>query len=170
MKQLIILGAGTAGTMMSNHLSKTLPDNWRLTIIDQKEIHHYQPGYLFIPFGTYTESDIVKPIAKFLPSGVQYIQKPILKVNKDEDLVILEDGKAIPYDLLIIATGTDIAPEETPGMLGPHWYKSIFDFYTLVGAVRLHQALEDWEGGHLVVHITEMPIKCPVAPLEFAFF
>jgi sulfide:quinone oxidoreductase len=169
MKQLVILGAGTAGTMMSNHLSKTLPDNWELTIIDQRKIHHYQPGYLFIPFGTYTESDIVKPIEKFLPKRAKYIQKPIHNVDKDKDLVNLEDGKAIPYDLLIIATGTDIAPEETPGMEGPHWHKSIFDFYTLNGAVKLHRALEDWEGGHLVVHITEMPIKCPVAPLEFAF-
>lgn len=169
MKNLVILGAGTAGTMMSNHLSRVLPDNWNITIVDQRKIHHYQPGYLFIPFGTYKEEDIIKPIEKFIPERARYIQKSIINVDKDQDRVNLEDGQSIPYDLLIIATGTDIAPGEIDGMVGPHWHKSVFDFYTLEGAVKLHEKLESWEGGHLVVHITEMPIKCPVAPLEFAF-
>ena len=157
----MILGAGTAGTMMSNHLSKALPhDEWHITIVDQKAIHHYQPGYLFIPF---------KPIKKFLPSSAEYIQKSIEKVVPETDQVILEGGQVLSYDILIIATGTDIAPEEIDGMVGPHWHRDIFDFYTLDGAVALHDKLKDWEGGELVVHITEMPIKCPVAPLEFAF-
>jgi sulfide:quinone oxidoreductase len=33
----------------------------------------------------------------------------------------------------------------------------------------LARKLETWEGGRLVINIVEMPIKCPVAPLEFAF-
>lgn len=166
----MILGAGTAGTMMSNHLSKALPhDEWHITIVDQKAIHHYQPGYLFIPFGIYEPDEVVKPIKKFLPSSAEYIQKAIEKVIPEKDQVILEDGQVLSYDILIIATGTDIAPEEIDGMVGPHWHRDIFDFYTLDGAVALHDKLKDWEGGELVVHITEMPIKCPVAPLEFAF-
>lgn len=170
MKNLVILGAGTAGTMMSNHLIKRLPaDEWKITIVDQRKTHYYQPGYLFIPFGIYKEEDVVKPIRKFLPEKANYIQKRIEKVIPDKDTVLLEGGEELPYDLLIIATGTDIAPEEIEGMKGPHWHKDIFDFYTLEGAVNLHRKLENWEGGHLVVHITEMPIKCPVAPLEFAF-
>jgi len=169
MKDLVILGAGTAGTMMSNHLAKRLPENWRIRIVDQRKIHHYQPGYLFIPFGTYKEEDIIKPIEKFIPERAELLQKGILKVDHDNNRVYLEDGQAIDYDVLIIATGTDIAPDEVDGMLGKHWHDSVFDFYTLDGAVKLHQKLESWEGGHLVVHITEMPIKCPVAPLEFAF-
>lgn len=169
MKDLVILGAGTAGTMMSNHLAKRLPENWRIRIVDQRKIHHYQPGYLFIPFGTYKEEDIIKPIEKFIPERAELLQKGILKVDHDNNRVYLEDGQAIDYDVLIIATGTDIAPDEVDGMLGKHWHNSVFDFYTLDGAVKLHQKLESWEGGHLVVHITEMPIKCPVAPLEFAF-
>jgi sulfide:quinone oxidoreductase len=82
---------------------------------------------------------------------------------------MLANGTRLSYDLLIIATGTDIAPEETEGMNGAEWRKSIFDFYTFEGALALRDKLKDWPGGKLVVHITEMPIKCPVAPLEFAF-
>lgn len=169
MKDLVILGAGTAGTMMSNHLAKRLPKDWRIRIVDQRKTHHYQPGYLFIPFGTYQEEDIIKPIEKFIPERAELIQQGILKVDKDNNRVYLENGKNLDYDVLIIATGTDIAPEEVDGMLGDHWHKTVFDFYTLDGAVKLHEKLESWEGGHMVVHITEMPIKCPVAPLEFAF-
>ncbi|QNR23137.1 type III sulfide quinone reductase, selenoprotein subtype [Croceimicrobium hydrocarbonivorans] len=169
MKDLVILGAGTAGTMMSNHLAKRLPDDWRIRIVDQRKIHHYQPGYLFIPFGTYKEEDIIKPIQQFIPERAEYIQQSILKVDADHNRVYLEDSRVLDYDVLIIATGTDIAPEEIDGMLGDHWHKSVFDFYTLDGAVKLHEKLESWEGGHLAVHISEMPIKCPVAPLEFTF-
>ncbi len=77
--------------------------------------------------------------------------------------------KRMDYDILIIATGSKIAPDETEGLLGPLWKKDIFDFYTFEGALALRNKLRDWEGGKLVVHITEMPIKCPVAPLEFSF-
>ncbi len=170
MKNLVILGAGTAGTLMSNHLIKALPkEEWQINIVDQRKKHHYQPGYLFIPFGIYKEKDVIKPIKKFIPKGVNYVQKAIDKLIPDEDQVILADGSIIHYDVLIIATGTDIAPEEIDGMAGSEWQKSILDFYTLEGAVNLHRKLENWEGGRLVVHISEMPIKCPVAPLEFAF-
>lgn len=169
MKDIVILGAGTAGTLMSNHLAKRLPEEWRIHIVDQRKIHHYQPGYLFIPFGVYKEDDIIKPIEKFIPERVEFHQQSILKVDQSLDRVYLEDGTALSYDVLVIATGTDIAPDEIDGMLGPHWHKSVFDFYTLEGAVKLHDKLDSWEGGHLVVHVAEMPIKCPVAPLEFAF-
>jgi sulfide:quinone oxidoreductase len=75
----------------------------------------------------------------------------------------------LSYDILIIATGSGIHPEETEGLLNGAWYKNIFDFYSLEGAVALQNYLKYWEGGRLVVNIVEMPIKCPVAPLEFSF-
>lgn len=70
---------------------------------------------------------------------------------------------------MIIATGARIKPEETEGMKDKEWFKSIFDFYTIEGAVNLAAFLKYWKGGKLVINIAETPIKCPVAPLEFAF-
>lgn len=170
MKKLIILGAGTAGTMMANHLNKELSnDEWKIDIIDERDEHYYQPGYLFLPFDIYEPEDIVKPIKKFIPTGVNLIQAKIDKILPKENLVKMADGDQLHYDILIIATGTDIAPEEITGMKGSEWQKSVFDFYTFKGALALRDKLREWEGGKLVVHITEMPIKCPVAPLEFAF-
>jgi sulfide:quinone oxidoreductase len=170
MKRIVILGAGTAGTMMANHLNKKLKnEEWEITIIDEREKHYYQPGYLFLPFDIYEPEDIVKPIQKFIPKKVQLITEKIERVDAEENIVRLSNGNFLLYDILIIATGARIAPEEIQGMGGKEWQKSVFDFYTFEGALALRNKLREWQGGRLAVHITEMPIKCPVAPLEFAF-
>lgn len=170
MKRIVILGAGTAGTMMANHLKheKDTAD-WEIDIIDEQEEHHYQPGYLFLPFDIYKPEDIIKSIKEFIPKGVRLLTDKIEKVDADNNLVIMKSGDQLHYDILIIATGCKIAPEEVEGMKGTEWQKSVFDFYSYEGSLALRNKLRDWEGGKLVVHITEMPIKCPVAPLEFSF-
>lgn len=156
--------------MMANHLYRKLDKHaWKITIIDEAATHYYQPGFLFLPFGIYDEDEIRKPVKKFIPDDVGLLQESIQKVDPDANTVLLENGADVPYDILIIASGCRPAPEETEGMKNGLWYKDVFDFYTFEGAKALHEKLAQWEGGKLVVHISEMPIKCPVAPLEFAF-
>ena len=168
MKKILILGGGTAGTMMANKLFKALDrQEWEITIVDQHKTHYYQPGFLFIPFGIYNRSDVVKPKGDFFPAGVNVIYQEIDRIVGEENRVFLSDGKSLTYDFLIIATGTHTRPDETPGLLGEHWYKSVFDFYTVEGAVALQRFFKTWEGGKLVLCIAEMPFKCPVAPIEF---
>ncbi len=170
MKKLVVLGAGTAGTMAVNKLRPRLDaSEWQITMVDSSPDHHYQPGYLFIPFGTYEPEEIVKPKARFIPDGVELIMGEIDKVEIDGDQVILTDGTRLSYDQLVIATGTSPRREETEGLDSDEYGKTIHDFYTLDGATALAEVLEDWPGGRLVVSIVEMPIKCPVAPLEFTF-
>jgi sulfide:quinone oxidoreductase len=170
MRNILILGAGTAGTMMANHLSSKLSrKEWAITIIDQYKTHYYQPGFLFLPFDIYTSKQVKKNGKKFIPKAVNYIQEKVELILPEDRQVKLEKGRVLNYDILIVATGSKIAPEEVEGMKGPKWYENIFDFYTYEGAKTLRNKLREWEGGKLVVHITEMPIKCPVAPLEFAF-
>ena len=170
MRNLLILGGGTAGTMIANKLHKRLPrDEWTITVVDRNDDHHYQPGYLFVPFGGYTPEEIVRSRHHFIHDGVELVYGEIDKVSPDDKVVHLEDGRSLGYDYLVIASGTTPRPDQTPGVLGPEWRKSIFDFYTLDGAEALAQALATFDHGRLVVHISEMPIKCPVAPLEFTF-
>ncbi len=170
MKKLVILGAGTAGTMMLNKLYKELDrEEWELTIVDQFKTHYYQPGFLFIPFGIYKKQDVIKPKHDFFPAGVNVIFNSIDKIVGEENKVYLEGGKVLRYDFLVIATGTQTVPSETPGLKDKLWYKDIFDFYTVEGAVALHKKFKDWEGGDLVMCIPELPYKCPVAPLEYVF-
>jgi sulfide:quinone oxidoreductase len=170
MKNLVILGAGTAGTLMFNKLNKKLDDaEWSLTIVDKDETHYYQPGFLFIPFGMYTKKQVVRSKRDFLPKDANIIFKEVDRVAADESKVVLMDGATIDYDVLIVATGTTPRPDETPGLDGPLWHKDIFDFYTYEGACNLADRFESWEGGKLVINIAESVFKCPVAPLEFAF-
>lgn len=170
MKNLLVLGAGTAGTMVVNRLRPLLDtDEWSITVVDPSSEHHYQPGYLFIPFGGYTEPQVKRPTEKLINDGVKLVKHAVDRVVPENNQVLLENGDALAYDQLVIATGTTPRPDQTEGMEGSEWRKSVFDFYTLDGAAALREALSSWKGGRLVVHITEMPIKCPVAPLEFSF-
>ena len=171
MKKLLILGAGTAGTMMANKMRKDLlPKEWNITVIEKEKDHFYQPGFLFVPFGYSSRKDIMKPGQKFFAGGIDIVYKEIDRIESDNNRVFLKDETCFDYDILIIATGTRISPEDTPGLKGELWYKNVFDFYTIEGAEALARFFSTWEGGNLVVNIADNPIKCPVAPLEFAFY
>ncbi|WP_350275786.1 FAD/NAD(P)-binding oxidoreductase [Kribbella sp. HUAS MG21] len=168
MKRLVILGGGTAGTVVANKLRRRLSlDEWRITVIDRQRDHLYQPGLLFVPFGG--REDLLRPRRRLLRNGVQLLIGEVASVDPERKSVRLFDGDVVGYDYLVIATGTSPRPDQTPGMLGPQWRRSIHDFYTYDGAFALREALQGFTGGRLVVHVVEQPIKCPVAPLEFTF-
>ena len=170
MKKLLVLGGGTAGTMVVNKLRRRLPvSEWEITVVDRDDEHRYQPGYLFLPFGTYSPDQVARKRHTLIPDGVELVLAEIDRVDAEANTVHLEDGRTLRYDYLVIATGTSPRPDQTPGMLGEQWRKSVFDFYSFEGARALAAALPSFDHGRLVVHITEMPIKCPVAPLEFVF-
>lgn len=168
MKNLIILGSGAGGTMVAAKIRKHLDESeWRITIIDNDETHHYQPGWLFIPFGVYTAEDCAKPKREFIPKGVDFVLDEVVGVSPDKRQV---EGKksSYDYDWLVIATGCRIMPGEVEGMTDD-WHKNVHDFYTLEGALALHKKLKYFNSGRIVFNIAEMPIKCPVAPIEFIF-
>ena len=165
--RIVILGAGTGGTLTANRLRKVYDrSDATITVVDQDDQHVYQPGLLFVPFGTAHPEDIVRPRARQLHKGIDYHQSPIDRVDLDADTVHLADGTELGYDVLVVATGATLLPEETEGL---EWSDRVHTFYTLDGATRLHEALESFEGGRVVVNVIDMPIKCPVAPLEFCF-
>ncbi len=171
MKTLLILGAGTGGTLLANKLARRLDAReWQVVIVDRDERHLYQPGLLFIPFGQYSEADVLKPKRRLLSSQVKVLFGEIELIEPAVNRVKLaRQREPIAYDQLVVALGCDIDPAETPGLKDGGWRKNIFDFYTLEGAKALAQHLKTWRGGRLVVNVAEMPIKCPVAPLEFLF-
>ena len=169
-KNLVVLGAGTAGTMVVNKLRRALPTTeWTITVVDRDDVHDYQPGYLFMAFGTNRPEQVRRQKRAFIGKGVQLVLAEVDRVDPEAQVVHLGDGRELPYDQLVIATGTTPRPDQTPGTLGPQWHHEVGEFYTYDGALALRDQLDAFTGGRLVVHITEMPIKCPVAPLEFTF-
>ncbi len=171
MKTFLILGAGTAGTMVARKMASRLDlHEWKVVLVDRDEQHYYQPGFLFVPFRLYKPEDVVQPKRKFIPGNVELIFSDIELIEPDKNQVKLtRNNQVISYDYMIIATGADIHPEETEGLKASGWRQNIHDFYTFEGATALAGFLDRWQGGHLVVNVVENPIKCPVAPLEFLF-
>jgi sulfide:quinone oxidoreductase len=169
-KQIVILGGGTGGTMAANRLRRRFDaDEAEIHVVDRDDRHVYQPGLLFVPFGLAGIDEIVRPRRRQLHDGIVFHENEIAEVWVDRDEVLLDDLTVLPYDVLVVASGGRLQPEETEGMTGPGWNERVFTFYDPAGAEALREALERFDGGRLVVNLVDMPIKCPVAPLEFAF-
>jgi sulfide:quinone oxidoreductase len=169
MKKLVILGSGTGGTIMATKMRQILPESqWEITIIDRDWQHHYQPGWLFIPFGIYTKEDCVKPKSKFIPAGINFVLDDITEIDPVKRQVKTKRD-FYAYDWLIVATGCRLAPEEVEGMMEGWGGDDIHNFYSQEGAVALHEKMKYFDKGRVVINIAELPFKCPVAPLEFAF-
>lgn len=165
----MILGAGTAGTVVANRLRAAISrSDLRITVIDQNDEHNYQPGYVYRAFGRYTRRDVVRARHRLLADGIELILTAIDRLWPQAKQVELADGRLVDYDTLVIATGISPRPDCVAGMTGSQFGKSVHQFYTLDGAEKLNQALRRFAGGRLVVQICEFPIKCPVAPIEFA--
>lgn len=166
MKNIVILGSGSGGTMVATLLRRQLDEKeWAITVIDRDWQHHYQPGWLFIPFGIYTAQDCVKPKSDFIPKGVNLVMDEVTGIDPKQRVIKAKQG-VYNYDWLVIATGCRIMPDEIDGMM-EDWRNNIHDFYSLEGAVALHKKLKYFDKGKVVLNIAELPFKCPVAPLEF---
>ena len=167
MKRIVILGAGTGGTMTANRLRRRYgADEAEIHVVDRDDRHAYQPGLLFVPFGLADPDKLVRSRRGQLRDGIAFHESEIERVSLDDDEVVLASGETLPYDVLVVASGTALQPEETEGLV---WSEAVQTFYELERAVALRDALARFDGGRLVVDIVDLPIKCPVAPIEFVF-
>jgi sulfide:quinone oxidoreductase len=169
-KRIVVLGGGTGGTLVANRLRRLLArDAAEIVVIDPDDKHVYQPGLLFVPFGTARPAALARSRSRQFRPGVSFMQAAVDRVDLEKDEVWLADGTPVGYDVLVIATGARLVPEETEGLTGPGWMEKVFTFYSRDGAAALERALSRFDGGRLAVAVVDMPIKCPVAPLEFCF-
>ena len=170
---VLVLGDGTGGLVVANLLARQvrrLGPPMRIRLIGNAPMHTYQPGLLFMPFrkpGYQTLADIQRRTADFVGPGVDYVCQRITAIDTGARTVTTEQD-SFRYDWLVLALGCRTVLEAIDG-LPERWGTRAHGFYTPDSALRLAQALEAFDGGDFVVDIAEMPIKCPVAPLEFAF-
>jgi sulfide:quinone oxidoreductase len=172
MRRIVILGGGTGGTLAANRLRRALEapgTEIEIVVVDQDDKHLYQPGLLFVPFGLARGSDLIRPRHRQFRDGVEFRCSSVERVDLEADEVWLADGDVLTYDVLIVASGATLLPGETEGLTGPWWMERVFTFYDLAGATALSRAMAKFEGGRLVVNLVDLPVKCPVAPIEFAF-
>ena len=168
-RRVVVIGGGTGGTLAANRLRRALPGDDEIVVIDVDDRHLYQPGLLFVPFGLAAPSRLVRSRAAQLRAGVELYQATVDQVDLDADQVVLAGGARLTYDVLVVASGARLLPEETAGLDGLGWGGKLHTFYSLPAAATLAGALAGFDGGRLVVGLVDLPIKCPVAPLEFCF-
>lgn len=166
LKSIVIVGAGTAGLTLANKLARK---GFKPTLIDPNSYHFYQPGLLPVVFKQIKLEKLKKSLIGLVNNKVNYIADKVIAVEPNKNQVVLANNDTVSYDALVIATGTYADVNMTEGLMCDQLYKNIFEFYTPEGATALSEALENFSSGHLVMQIMEMPIKCPVAPLEFCF-
>ena len=169
---VLVLGDGVGGIVTANLLRKKARKkglDLKIRLIGRSPMHTYQPGLLFLPFqrpGYKTLKDIQKPNAGLIASDIEYVCENITGIDTAQRRVTTEH-QAFSYDWLVLALGCRTLIDEIDG-LAEQWGKRVHGFYTPDSALRLAQALDEFKGGDLVVNVAEMPIKCPVAPIEFA--
>jgi sulfide:quinone oxidoreductase len=168
-KRIVILGAGTGGTLAANKLDRLLGDEIEIVVVDKDDRHVYQPGLLFVPFGMADPERIVRSRREQLRSGIEFRLADVDRVETAENRIYFEDESTLEYDVLVIASGATLLPDETEGLIDPAADSKVHTFYTLEGAMALRDALSTFDRGRLVVNMIDLPIKCPVAPLEFSF-
>ncbi|MFZ0919911.1 MAG: FAD/NAD(P)-binding oxidoreductase [Candidatus Dormiibacterota bacterium] len=168
-RHVMILGGGTGGTITANRLRRSLPASVDITVVDSNNDHVYQPGLLFVPFGLADADHLIRPRDRQLHHGIDYVDAVIERVDISEAAVHFVGGRSAAYDVLVIATGAVLMPEETEGLDLSGGATNLSTFYSLHGARSLRDALAAFTTGRIVVNVVDMPIKCPVAPLEFCF-
>ncbi len=167
-KKILIVGGGLAGTIIANGLCRNMSrelskGDVSITMLGTSDQHMYQPGLLYLPFGKIRESELFRDQRKVLDRRVPYFIDPAANIDVEKKEVTTESGKSYEYDFLVLATGSRIMPQNIPGMEeGALW------FYDLDGARKMRDALDEFEGGKIVVNVNA-PHKCPVAPLEITF-
>jgi sulfide:quinone oxidoreductase len=171
-RNILILGAGTAGALVANLLVRKLDlAQWEVTLVDRASEHVYQPGLLFLPFrlfGYERREDVARPIESPLPREARFVNAEVQAIDTAAQRVQTSAG-IFEYEWLIVALGCEGRADEVEGLVEAGKAGNAHTFYTLDGALAMQDVLEHMDGGHLVLDIADHPVKCPVAPIEFVF-
>lgn len=164
MKRVVVLGGGVGGTVVANLLAKQLkPDEAEIILVDKTGKHVYQPGFVYVAFGTTNPASLVREERTLLRRRVKLVLGEAIRIDPEAQRLHFADGTALDYDRLVVALGARLVPEQLPGFAD-----AAHHFYTMDASVKLRHALREFDGGRIVVTVASVPYKCPPAPSEAA--
>ncbi len=166
--KVLVVGGGTGGTILANNLARRLKGEIRsgkasITMLSASDRHMYQPGLLYVAFGQMTPDELYRDQASLLDSSIDFHVDPVVQFQLDRNQVRTQGGRTYDYDILAIATGSRIVPDEVPGLT-----EGAELFYTEDTALKMFKRLRDFKGGQVGI-VVGVPHKCPIAPVEVVF-
>ncbi len=170
--RIVIAGAGAAGLAAASHLAKRL-DGAKITLIDARKEHFYQPGFTLVAAGIKPVSYPLSTTREYVPDGVELVEERVVEFDPEGNKVVSESGKSYPYDFLIVATGLKLDYEAIPGMdveqIGNNGLGSIY--HSPAKAEATWRAMSDFadKGGVGVFQRPGTEMKCAGAPLKYSF-
>jgi sulfide:quinone oxidoreductase len=163
-KRIVILGAGFGGLAAANMLRKGLPQQHRVIVIDRKKEFMMGLVNLWILHGDRKLEDAQTPLAGLDAKGIEYLNDEVTAIDTAGMAVSCSKHGRIAYDYLMIALGSELAPEHVSGFAGSGGY----DLYDPQQVPPLREKLLSLSRGRVAVCIMGMPYKCPPAPYEAA--
>ena len=166
--RILVVGGGCGGTILANNLARRLAGEIRsrkarITMLSASDRHMYQPGLLYVAFGQMMPDELYRDQATLIEPTIDFHVDPVEQFELDRNQVRTKSGKVHSYDILVIATGSRIVPEEIPGLV-----EGSETFYTEKGAVSMFKKLREFQGGKIGI-VVGVPHKCPIAPVEVTF-
>ena len=115
MDRIVILGGGVGGTLTANLLARRLGDRIArgevdITLIDAQGAHVYQPGFMYIAMGGEREERLSRPERSLLDAPINLIVDTAVRIDEAARTIVLASGAILPYDYLVLATGSRIVP------------------------------------------------------------
>jgi sulfide:quinone oxidoreductase len=162
-QHVLIIGAGFGGLELATRLSETHQDAVRVTLLDRNDAFVFGYSKLEVMLGRQTAEEIRLPYSNFVKDGVELRQETVTAIDPAARHVTT-DANSYDADFLVIAMGADYDMAATPGLS-----EDGFEYYTVPGAARLRDKLQEFDGGRVVVSVLGQPFKCPPAPFEGAF-
>lgn len=159
--RVVVLGGGVGGTLAANLISSELGREATVTVVDATGMHIYQPGFLYVALDQANALWLARDERTLLRKDVGLVVDEATRIDPTAQTVTLARGGALPYDYLVIATGSRLDRAAVPG------YGDTHDFYSLEGALRLREELRRFKGGRIALGVAGIPYKCPPAPVEF---
>ncbi|MEQ5802976.1 FAD-dependent oxidoreductase [Halomonas sp. H10-9-1] len=171
--RVVILGGGAAGMAMANRLAMRL-NGARITVVEPRETHHYQPGWTLVASGVWEADRTTRPNTDFRPAGIGWVKGPAVGIDAGQRRITLADASTLEYDLLVIATGLQLnyhlIEGMSPELVGSHGIGSVYA--GLEAASRTRDAIDAWlaqGGGQGLFTTPPTAIKCAGAPIKMTF-
>lgn len=169
---IVIAGSGLAGIAIAHRLHAML-DGARITIVDAKEVHNYQPGFTLVATGVWPVGKVIDRNADLQPAGVEWVKEMVAEFDPAANALVTTGGRRIAYDYLVVATGTHQDWAQIEGMdlkaIGSNGLASVYPGSD--AAVATWAAMDQFraKGGEAVLTLPATPLKCAGAPLKMTF-